>query len=252
MKIFALSDLHVDYPDNMRWLQSLSMMDYQEDLLILAGDISDSVVLLESCFKQLSQRFKTVMYVPGNHDLWVIRSRQKNSFEKFEFVQTVARESGIKTGAFESDGLSIVPLLGWYDYSFGLPSEGLKNRWMDFIACKWPQNYNEPMITKFFTSKNVPLLEIKNNTIITFSHFLPRVDLIPKFVSTTGNYLHPVLGSSIIEEQIRKLNPIIHVYGHSHINQNITKDNICYINNAFGTPNETRITKKALIMIYER
>ena len=35
-------------------------------------------------------------------------------------------------------GVQFAPLLGWYDYSFGEPSEALRDMWMDFRACRWP------------------------------------------------------------------------------------------------------------------
>ena len=42
MRIFALSDIHVDFDDNAIWVSSLSAQDFREDLLILAGDVSKS------------------------------------------------------------------------------------------------------------------------------------------------------------------------------------------------------------------
>ena len=68
MKVFAISDLHIDYAQNLQWLMNLSQTDYRDDILILAGDISDKRELLEQCFKKLSNCFKQVLYVPGNHD----------------------------------------------------------------------------------------------------------------------------------------------------------------------------------------
>lgn len=41
------------------------------------------------------------------------------------------------------------------------------------------------------------------------------------------------------------------VYGHSHINRQVFKDNTMYINNAFGYPDETQITAKELKCVFE-
>ena len=76
MRIYALSDIHVDHPENAAWLENLSRDDYQEDILILAGDITDVPSLLEQSFEKFLNRFARVLYVPGNHDLWVHRSEQ--------------------------------------------------------------------------------------------------------------------------------------------------------------------------------
>ena len=89
------------------------------------------------------------------------------------------------------------------------------------------------------------------NKVITYSHFLPRIDLMPEFIPSSQRILYPVLGSVQLERQLRKLNPEIHVYGHTHVNRQVKIDGVLYINNAFGYPNETRITSKQLICIHE-
>ena len=37
MRVFAISELHIDYAVNREWLQQLSLDEYRDDLLILAG-----------------------------------------------------------------------------------------------------------------------------------------------------------------------------------------------------------------------
>lgn len=44
--MYAISDLHTDYPVNMGWVESLSDDKYQNDLLIVAGDISDNLEII--------------------------------------------------------------------------------------------------------------------------------------------------------------------------------------------------------------
>lgn len=43
----------------------------ETDVLLLAGDISDSLDVIHQSLLAVSQAFKTVFYVPGNHELWV-------------------------------------------------------------------------------------------------------------------------------------------------------------------------------------
>ena len=71
---------------------------------------------------------------------------------------------------------------------------------------------------------------------------MPRLDVMPGFISCAGRLLYPILGSRHLDRQLRKLNSNIHVYGHSHVNRQVTIDGVSYINNAFGYPSETRIT----------
>jgi Icc-related predicted phosphoesterase len=40
MRVFAISDLHVDYADNAKWVAGLSTSQYLDDILVVAGDVS--------------------------------------------------------------------------------------------------------------------------------------------------------------------------------------------------------------------
>jgi Icc-related predicted phosphoesterase len=147
--------------------------------------------------------------------------------------------------------MSIIPLLAWYDYSFGEPSEALKSAWMDYRACRWPLGFAEKDIAVYFAAFNNQQASQASGKIITFSHFLPRIDLMPGFIPNVKKVLYPILGSAQLECQLRKLNPDIHVYGHSHVNRHVKIDGVSYINNAFGYPSETLITSKCLMCIHE-
>ncbi len=251
MRIFALSDIHIDYSENAKWIANLSVAEYKDDVLIMAGDVSDVRRLLDWCLSTLARRFKKVLFVPGNHELWVIREdREKNSLQKFDEVCAVVKSSGASMQAFHERGVSIIPLLGWYDYSFGEPSDELKSIWMDYCSCRWPNGFTEQDIAAHFTALNREQGSTAGNKIITYSHFLPRIDLMPEFIPSAHRFLYPVLGSVQIERQLRKFSPSFHVYGHSHVNRQVKIDGVSYINNAFGYPSETR-TAKQLICIHE-
>jgi len=98
---------------------------------------------------------------------------------------------------------------------------------------------------------NGDVLSISNDRVITFSHFMPRIDLMPSIIPEKKRFLYPVLGTTILEKQIRAIRPRIHIYGHTHVNRRIERDGILYINNAFGYPRETRITRKRLVRVME-
>ena len=71
MRIFALSDIHVDFQENAAWVQNLSNTDYLDDVIILAGDVSDVESRLRRCLVVLAQKFSQVFFIPGNHDIWI-------------------------------------------------------------------------------------------------------------------------------------------------------------------------------------
>jgi predicted phosphodiesterase len=251
MRVFALSDIHVDYEVNARWVAGLSTAEYRDDVLILAGDVSDSLKLLRWTLTALAARFRKVLYVPGNHDLWVIRDGLRHSsFDKFEQVRDAVEQSGASMQDFHEDNLRIVPLLSWYDYSFGSPSSELRDMWMDYHACLWPHGLRAGDVARHFEKLNRSAPLTGGGMLISFSHFLPRMDLLPQPVSKQGQVLYPVLGSARLDEQVRALGSAIHVYGHSHVNQRVHVSGITYVNNAFGYPRETRISSKQLLCIH--
>jgi predicted phosphodiesterase len=252
MRIFAISDIHIDFQENAQWIRSLSKTEFVEDLLILAGDISDSIYNIAKCFELLSKKFKTVFYVPGNHELWVKSGSPLTSIDKFWELLNLAHDFGIVTQAKTIHEITIIPMFSWYDLSFGLMTDELQRRWMDFTHCKWPEGLDTPAAqNNFFLDKNSLKESPTSETVITFSHFLPRIDLMPHYIPTKFRDIYPVLGSPLLDNQIRALQSDIHIYGHSHVNHNTTVEGIRYINNAFGYPYETRITAKSLIEILD-
>jgi len=226
-------------------------MEFQDDLLILAGDISHDVNQFRKCISELTRRFRAVLFVPGNHDLWIVGNEFSNSFDKFYFICNIVKESGATVSPVSYSGFTIVPLFSWYDYSFGQPSYELLNIWMDYKACVWPEDINFENINGYFLNKNPDKLAITHNLVMTFSHFLPRIDVIPEYIRARCQKIHPVLGSVALDDQIRLLKSSIHVYGHSHVNNQVEIDGVRYINNAFGSPKESFHTIKRLLCIYE-
>src|SRR5262252_1804106 len=96
MRVFALSDIHVDYPANMSWLQALSATDYTDDALILAGDVSDNLDKLQAALVSVRAKFAQIFFVPGNHELWVRRGECADSMAKFWRILALCAELGIR------------------------------------------------------------------------------------------------------------------------------------------------------------
>jgi hypothetical protein len=94
---------------------------------------------------------------------------------------------------FHAPGVSVIPLLGWYDYSFGEPSQELRSMWMDYRSCRWPSGLTDQDIAAHFAAFNDKQNTIKGDKVITYSHFLPRIDLMPAFIPKAQRVLYPVL-----------------------------------------------------------
>jgi predicted phosphodiesterase len=251
-RVFAVSDIHVDYEANAKWVRQLSRFDYRRDLLILAGDVTHKLSVLASALSALVTRFAKVLFVPGNHDLWVLgdESRQ-TSMQKFSDIAGMVEASGATMRPHWHGDVLFAPLFGWYDNSFGEPTDELRKTWMDFHACRWPESYGPQDASIHFTALNRQISTRGASRVITFSHFVPRLDLVPAYVPRKHRLLDPVLGSTRLERQIRQLKSSIHVYGHSHINRSVRIDGVDYVNNAFGYPGEERIAARRLLCIDE-
>jgi predicted phosphodiesterase len=247
MRVWATSDIHIDYPENRQWLEQLSDSDYRDDILILAGDISHQLEHIRYCFELVSQKFKRVFFVPGNHELWVRHEKAGDSIEKFLRVLEIASEYQVDTQVRSVEGLTIVPLFSWYDFSFGEPSKKLLDAWMDFRCCSWPEGLDP---CEYFLSLNTARIAQKKDKVLSFSHFLPRIDVMPDRIPPEKRFIYPVLGSAKLDTQLRLLAPQVHVYGHSHVNRDVVIDGVRYINSAYAYPSETRISSKSLKRIH--
>jgi predicted phosphodiesterase len=252
VRVFATSDLHVDFAVNAHWLEGLSTFDYQDDVLIVAGDVTDSLPLLERALAALVRRFRRVFFVPGNHDVWVVRDApHKTSLQKLAEVRDVVARSGACMEPATLDGVAIIPLFSWYDYSFGLPTEELRAIWMDYTACRWPAGLQPRDVADHFESLNGSIrVPAAASSIITFSHFLPRLDVMPPQIPADKRVLYPVLGTRALDTKLRALGAHIHVYGHSHVNRRVRIEGVTYVNNAFGYPRETGIASKRLLCVH--
>jgi len=251
MRVHALSDIHVDYPDNLAWLRAVSSSDYQEDILILAGDVSDDMELLAEALEVLLGKFRKLCFIPGNHELWVNGSGFECSLTKFAAIQELCLSLDVVIECHREGGLSLVPLHGWYDYSFAKPDRHLRRAWRDYRACAWPNHLEgSEEINRHFLELNNAVLEESNTTVISYSHFVPRIDLMPERIPLHKRNVYPVLGSTALGRQVERLQPHIHVYGHSHVNQSKKIGSTHYVNNAFGYPSETRIASKQMRCVF--
>ena len=125
MRLWALSDLHVSHPQNRAALASLPA--FPDDWLILAGDVGHGVQPLDWCFRQLTPKFRQVVWVPGNHELWTVPRAVPRlaGSALYERLVRVARGYGVLTPedpypVVDHGGgpVLLVPLFLLYDYSF--------------------------------------------------------------------------------------------------------------------------------------
>jgi predicted phosphodiesterase len=250
MRIFAFSDLHTDFAENRRRLRRLSSMRYLQDVVVVAGDIADDLEIIAWTLRELRSKFGNVFYVPGNHELWV-RNTLRNSVEKFHQILSLCDEIGIFIRPAWTGETWIVPLFSWYDAAFdddNSADAATLEGWADFYFCKWPDEIQS--VSEYFLKMNEPNLRAYNGPVITLSHFLPRRELLPPVSKLSFKGLPLVAGAQALDRQIRTLNAVIHVFGHSHINCDQVIDGVRYVHSAFGYPEEEGISEDCLKQIW--
>jgi 3',5'-cyclic AMP phosphodiesterase CpdA len=124
MRLYALSDLHVDHPANREALGASPA--HPDDWLILGGDIAHTLELSEWTFSETSRKWARVFWVPGNHDLWAVPAEgDVRGVSKYDALVALARKHGVVTP--EDDYVEwpdterptrIAPLFLLYDYSY--------------------------------------------------------------------------------------------------------------------------------------
>ena len=97
-RLLAVSDLHVSYPQNRQWVEDLPPGS-PGDWLLVVGDVAEKVADIEWTLRTLRGRFGTVVWVPGNHDLWShpsdpVRLRGE---ERYQHLVARCRELGVIT-----------------------------------------------------------------------------------------------------------------------------------------------------------
>lgn len=240
MRILAISDLHTDFMENWQLVEQIPETLYREDVLIVAGDIADRTEVIKRTLSLLRSRFKMVLYTPGNHELWV-RNRKYDSVEKLFRVLTLCQNLDIQTAPAKVNDIWIVPLFSWYDLEFDSgPADNELEGWADFYYCKWPQGIRQ--VYKYLTDLNLPNIKSYDGPVISFSHFLPRIELLPTREKLKFKGLAKVAGCRLIERQIRELRSVTHVFGHSHINRDWEIEGVRYVQNALSYPRERATT----------
>lgn len=233
MRIWAVSDLHADVPANREALERTPLEGYGCDALIVAGDVADRAAVLRPVLERLASAFHTVFFVPGNHELWV-RGEAGDSLEKLHAVLELCAELGVRTAPAPFAGAWVVPLFSWYDPAFDVAGEGEADElegWSDRYFCRWPAGAGSPAAT--FLRMNLPRLRGYAAPVVTFSHFVPRPDLLPPVRNLLFRGLPLVAGDEGIERQLRAVGSRVHVFGHTHIPCDREIDGVRYLQNHF-------------------
>jgi len=257
MKLWAISDLHLGTPANMAAF--LALGDFPDDWLILAGDIGERISVLDRAFSESVRRFKQVIWVPGNHELWAVPEFDSDTpalvgEDRYRKLVELARQYGVLTpedpyplwpGA--GGAIEIVPLFLLYDYSFGPSDLSIEEivawaREERSVAADEMLLSPEPWPSRqAWCAERCRLSEQRLNELnprvpkILINHFPLRRDLVdiprvPRFA--------PWCGTQKTEDWHRRFNAAVVVSGHLHVRRTDWRDGTRFEEVSLGYPQQ--------------
>jgi len=238
-KVWMISDLQYDHKANAEWCQALDDAIFQEDVLIVAGNVAETFRNVLRALEVLKEKFRRVFYVPGNKDLAlnaseVRTSRFPDSVAKLLALLKACEDIGVDVfPASIGQDVYVVPLFSWYTADFDKRSRPDPNLGFD-AQCVWP--LDQQQLWKWMLKLNEAHLRLPyRGTVLTFSHFLPLTNLP---FDASGKQAQ-AMGCEEIEDQLRRVRSSAHVYGHSSMRSLQVHGGTTFANHALGMVDES-------------
>lgn len=254
MKLWALSDVHLEHRQNREALVALPPQP--EDWLVLAGDVCESVAMLEHGLDVLRRKFAKLVWVPGNHELWTVprTGERSRGAARYEELVDVCRARGVLTpeDAYEEwpedRGIRIAPLFLLYDYSFapdGIVGPAAAKAWAaeDGIAAMdevllHPDPY--PSIDAWCRARvaeTAPRLDdaARTHRLVLINHWPLRRDLVR--IPRVPRYA-PWCGTRATEDWHLRYRAEVVVSGHLHVRATDRRDGVRFEEVSLGYPRD--------------
>lgn len=233
MIIQFLSDIHLDdiksYPVNP--------FDYIEpigDILILAGDISSfyNINLLDSFIEPLTKCFKLLLYIPGNHEYYYYRKTKIRYKMKDLFMNSLQLEKKytnfyyLNCSSILINNICIAGCTLWTSYHELLPHY---IRIHDMNVFKYNQLHNKHLD---YLKKIDQFCVNNKHKLIIVTHHCPLSDSFnqnERKINKEDKKYNKLYYSNVPLSQFKACSTWI--YGHTHNNIDIKKNNIRIISN---------------------
>ncbi|MFW0790302.1 metallophosphoesterase family protein [Gordonia sp. CPCC 205333] len=127
--LWAISDLHVAHRGNEHIVDQIRPAA-ADDWLIVAGDVAERTDDIIDTLRRLRARFDTVIWVPGNHELYTTAKDplQIHGVARYDYLVQACRDIDVVTpddifpifdaGVAGAEPVRIVPMFLLYDYTF--------------------------------------------------------------------------------------------------------------------------------------
>lgn len=255
-KFDLVSDLHVEYwPKPVDW-DALRV----NDVVIVAGDVADTLEETKKELERLSKAYKTVIYIDGNHEFCEKLYRGGEDTGDFdqrvrEAIADLPNVHFLKDGPIIINGTAIVGRNGHWDYKAldGVTVE----QGIDAVVEKLHITRENAAIFSRQARQDVDDLkelvrdlnknpEVHNILVVT--HTMPSKELVPKNMPNLPAFFTNLANSEMKEVLDEDVNKKITtwVFGHWHRPEEQTVDGVHYISHPRGTPNKKKPEYKPL------
>jgi 3',5'-cyclic AMP phosphodiesterase CpdA len=262
-ELLAISDLHVDHAENRELVQGM-WPGSDADWLIVCGDVADDHAGIEWALRLLSERFATVIWAPGNHELLTHPDdpTQLRGEARYRHLVELCRRIGVLTPEdpyplWEGPGgpVQVAPLFLLYDYSFGRNVGSSKRESLrraheagvvcvdEFLLHPDPYPSREAWCEARVAETERRLAAAPTLPTVLVNHF-------PLIVGPTQILRHPEFaqwcGTVRTAEWHRRFRAVAVVYGHLHIPRSSRHDGVRFEEVSLGYPRERRHRPAAL------
>ncbi len=256
--LLAIGDLHVDHAENRAVVQQMQPRS-ERDWLILCGDVADGIDRFEGALRTLRERFRTVIWAPGNHELLTYRDDPSGlrGEARYRHLVELCGELGVLTPEdpypiWRGPGgpVRVAPLFLLYDYSFGrdvapAPEAALRRAFDAGVVCVdefllHPDPY--PSRAAWCAAR----LAETEDRLASENAALPTVlvNHFPMTVHPTRALRHPEFaqwcGTVRTADWHRRFGAVAVVYGHLHIPRTTWQDGVRFEEVSLGYPRERR------------
>nr|ASV46995.1 metallophosphoesterase [uncultured bacterium] len=256
--LLAVSDLHLSYAENRAVVDGLRPGS-AGDWLLVAGDVAERPEDVEWALRLLCRRFATVVWTPGNHELWTTRDDpvQLRGEARYRHLVELCRSLGVHTPedpypvwAGAGGPVTVAPLFVLYDYSFLAPGARDKAHSLrlaeesgvvctdEFLLHPDPYASREAWCATRVAYTEARLAELPpDRATVLVNHF-------PLVRDPTAVLWYPEFaqwcGTTRTAEWHLRFNAAAVVYGHLHIPRTTWHDGVRFEEVSLGYPREWR------------
>lgn len=237
MKFQYASDLHLEFRDNYTHLMELEPLKPVAPYLILAGDIDIiglEEVLRYDIFKFLSEHWKEVFIIPGNHEYYKKGDVSESFNIDYHIFPNVRYLNHQK---IHLEGVDFYFTTLWSRTGSSL----IKTYISDFRSCKYgsqPFSYkhHDELHNKAVFWLNRELNKDKEYPRVVISHFVP-CPAADGYPDSTDNYIGSIIKRYFVAdlgEKVMNWDIDYWIYGHNHWDKDVDALGVKFRSNQFG------------------